>query len=366
MHQPTDFTPATGPNQPIDVTDVAILGATGAVGQRFAHLLEAHPWFRVAELVASERSAGQSYQDAAQWVLDDDPPDGIARQEVLPLDADLQSPLVFSALPSTIAESIEWRLAAAGHMVCSNASAYRMQPEVPILLPEINAGHAALVTVQRETFGWTGGLVTNSNCTSAPVAMALAPLRPFGIRAAQIVSMQAISGAGYPGVPAMDIIDNVLPFIDGEEPKLEREPRKMLGTLAGDHIAPLDCTLSATCTRVPVRDGHLVSVAVRFAQPVTREDLLEAWATFCGPAPVPSLPSAPAPPLVVRDEPDRPQPRRDRHAGYGMATVIGRLRPCPALDGWQFVTLAHNTLRGAAGCSILNAELLAAQGLLPT
>jgi len=344
--------------------DVAVLGATGAVGQRFIQILEGHPWFRVRELVASDRSAGQRYTQAARWVLTGNPPTSVADYEVLPLDADLQSPIVFSALPADIAKTVEWRLAEAGHIVCSNASAYRMQDDVPILLPEINNDHAGLVAAQRQKYGWKGGLITNSNCTSAPVAMALAPLRQFGIRAVQLVSMQAISGAGYPGVSALDIMDNVVPFIKGEEPKVEIEPRKMLGAFAGDHIDLLDCVMSATCTRVPVLDGHLVTVAVRFEQPVSEENIREAWANFRGPEPVPGLPSAPEFPIIVRQEDDRPQPRRDRDAGGGMATVVGRLRPDPVIDGWKFVSLSHNTLRGAAGCSVLNAELLVESGYL--
>lgn len=344
--------------------DVAVLGATGAVGQRFIQLLEGHPWFRIAELVASERSAGQRYADAARWVLSGGPQAEIADQDVLPLDADLQSNLVFSALPSGIAKEVEWKLAQAGHVVCSNASAYRMADEVPILLPEANADHAQLVTVQRQKHGWAGGIVTNSNCTSAPVVMAFAPLRQFGIKAAQIVSQQAISGAGYPGVPSLDIMDNVIPYIGGEEPKLETEPRKMLGTLAGDHVELLDTVMSATCTRVPVLDGHLVSVSVRFADAVSEDDLIAAWMDFVGPDPVPDLPTAPTQPVIYRHQPDRPQPRKDRDAGKCMSTVLGRLRPCPVMDGWKFLAMAHNTVRGAAGCSILNAELLVEQGLL--
>lgn len=342
--------------------DVAILGATGAVGQRFIQLLEGHPWFRVAELVASERSAGQTYGEAARWVLSGNPPDAIAAKEVLPLGSALDSRIVFSALPGNVAKTIEWELAQAGHIVCSNASAYRMHEHVPILLPEINADHVALIDVQRVTYHWDGGIITNSNCTAAPVAMALAPLRAFGIAAAQMVSMQAISGAGYPGVPSLDIMDNIIPFINGEEPKFETEPRKMLGTLNDDHIAMLDCVMSGTCTRVPVLDVHTVAVAVRFGQQVTAEEIIAAWDGFSGSDPVPELPSAPAQPVIYRREPDRPQPRRDRDAGNGMSTVVGRLRPDPVLDGWKFISMAHNTVRGAAGCSILNAELLVRRG----
>lgn len=351
-------------NQPQQPLDVAILGATGAVGQRFIQLLEGHPWFRVAELVASERSAGQLYGEAANWVLAGNPPADLAAQTVLPLGADLQSPLVFSALPGDVAKTIEWQLAEAGHLVCSNASAYRMHEHVPLLLPEVNADHVTLVGLQREHYGWSGGLVTNSNCTSMPVTMALASLRQFGIEAVQMVSMQAISGAGYPGVPSLDIMDNVIPFINGEEPKLETEPRKMLGVLAGDAITLLDCVMSATCTRVPVLDGHTVSVSVRFAEEVSAGAIQAAWESFTGPEPVPGLPTAPPQPVVVQHAPDRPQPRRDRDVGGGMATVVGRLRPDPVLGGWKFIAMAHNTVRGAAGCSILNAELLVARGYL--
>jgi len=352
-------------NQARQPIDVAVLGATGAVGQRFIQLLEGHPWFRVAEVIASDRSAGQLYGKAARWVLPGNPPEDVVGREVLPLDADVQSRIVFSALPADIAKTVEWRLAEAGHVVCSNASAYRMQPDVPILLPEANADHAALVTAQREKYGWGGGgLVTNSNCTAAPVVMALAPLRRFGIQAVQMVSMQAISGAGYPGVSALDITDNVIPFINGEEPKVEAEPRKMLGALRDGSITLLDCVMSATCTRVPVIDGHLVSISVRFAEPVGEDDLRAAWADFRGPEPVPDLPSAPEQPVVFRSEADRPQPRRDRDTGGGMSTVVGRLRPDPVIGGWKYLALTHNTVRGAAGCSILNAELLVAEGLV--
>ncbi len=344
--------------------DVAVLGATGAVGQRFIQLLDGHPWFRVRELVASDRSAGQRYGDAARWVLSGNPPPGIADMTVLPLDSALESRLVFSALPGDIAQTAEWRLAEAGHTVCSNASAYRMHEHVPILLPEINADHAGLIDVQRAAYGWRGGLATNSNCTSAPVAMSLAPLRQFGVEAAQLVSMQAISGGGYPGVPALDITDNVIPFINGEESKLELEPRKMLGALADGEITLLDYAASATCTRVPVLDGHLVAISVRFRDPVTEADLRAAWDEFRGPDPVPDLPSAPDQPVIFRREADRPQPRRDRDAGGGMSAVVGRLRPDPVIGGWKYLALAHNTVRGAAGCSILNAELLAACGYL--
>jgi aspartate-semialdehyde dehydrogenase len=342
---------------------VAILGATGAVGQRFISLLEGHPWFEVAEVVASERSAGSTYKEAANWVLDGYPPTDVANLIVQTLDDDLRSPVVFSALPSGQAKEAEFALAARGHVVCTNASAYRMTKDVPILLPEINAEHIKLVDVQRKNYGWTtGALVTNSNCTSTPVAMSLAPLRQFRPTHVQVVSMQAVSGAGYPGVPSLDIMDNVIPFIGGEEDKLTKEPAKMLGMFNGDSVTPFQMVVSAACNRVPVLDSHLVNVAVRFADEITVHDLLAAWENFRGSDDVAKLPSAPERPVQVSYAEDRPQPRRDRMAGNGMSAVVGRVRECPAVDGFQFLALSHNTIRGAAGCSILNAEHLVAKG----
>ncbi|MCI0710041.1 MAG: aspartate-semialdehyde dehydrogenase [Chloroflexi bacterium] len=342
---------------------VAILGATGAVGQRFISLLEGHPWFEVAEVVASERSAGSTYKEATNWVLDGYPPTDVTNLIVQTLEDDLTSPVVFSALPSSQAKEAEFALAQRGHVVCTNASAYRMTKDVPILLPEINAAHIELVDIQRKNYGWTtGALVTNSNCTSTPVAMSLAPLRQFRPTHVQVVSMQAVSGAGYPGVPSLDIMDNVIPFIGGEEDKLTKEPAKMLGTFNGDSVTPFDMIVSAACNRVPVLDSHLVNVAVRFAEEVTVDDLLAAWENFRGPDDVANLPSAPERPVEVAYAQDRPQPRRDRMAGNGMSAVVGRVRECHAVDGFQYLALSHNTIRGAAGCSILNAEYLVAKG----
>lgn len=343
--------------------EVAVLGATGAVGQRFIQLLENHPWFRVAEVVASDRSSEKSYAEATRWVLSGSIPESVAGLTVKSLDATLTSPIVFSALPSNVAAEVEARLAAEGHAVCSNASTYRMAEDVPLLMPEVNAEHLRLIERQRAERGWKGALVTNSNCTAAPVVMALAPLRQFKPEVLHVVSMQAVSGAGYPGVPSLDILDNVIPYIGGEEEKLKIEPSKMLGDYTNGEISPLVMTVSAACNRVPVLDSHLVCVSARFAEKPRLEDIYEAWETFRGPDPVPSLPSAPNPPLVVMREKHRPQPRRDRDAGNGMAAVVGRLRPCEVLDV-QFIALAHNTIRGAAGCSILNAELMVAQGYI--
>jgi aspartate-semialdehyde dehydrogenase len=344
--------------------NVAILGATGAVGQRFIQLLEHHPWFRVAEVVASERSAGKTYAEAANWVVDSVPPQHVGDLIVKPLGSAIESKLVFSALPKEAAVEIEPALAAAGHIVATNASAYRMAPDVPLLLPEINAEHLGLVDVQRRARGWsTGALIANSNCTVMPVVMALKPLLKFGIRKLHMVSQQAISGAGYPGVASMDILDNVIPFVGGDEEKMPIEARKMLGTFDGARIAELSVATSTTCTRVPVTDSHLVHVSVELVTRPTFDDILREWADFRGPDPVPALPSSPTVPVQYIGLNDRPQPRRDRMAGNGMATVVGRLRECEIL-GYKFFALAHNTIRGAAGCSIQNAELMAVCGYI--
>lgn len=340
---------------------VAILGATGAVGQRFIQLLENHPWFTVAELVGSSRSAGRTYSEAVNWVLDGIPPASVADMMVKELGDDLESPLVFSALPKEAAETRELELSQAGHIVCTNASAHRIADDVPLLLPEVNADHVNLIEFQRQKRGWRGALIANSNCTAMPVVMALKPLIKFGIRKIHIVSAQAVSGAGYPGVASLDIIDNVIPYVSGDEDKLETETLKMLGTLHGEQITWLDAVAGASCNRVPVVDGHLVNISIELAEKPDATTIISAWESFRGPDPVPHLPSAPMQPLIYLPHNDRPQPRRDRNAGAGMATSIGRLRPCPILD-YKFVALSHNTIRGAAGCSILNAELLAVKG----
>lgn len=344
--------------------NVAVLGATGAVGQRFIQLLDAHPWFRVAELIGSERSAGKTYAQAAHWVLDGAPPPQIASMVVKGLNDPIDSLLVFSALPKEPAVQREPELAASGHVVCTNASAYRMTPDVPLLLPEVNAPHLALVDHQRQQRGWTtGALVANANCTTMPVVMSLKPLLSFGVKKVHMVSEQAISGAGYPGVASLDITDNVVPYVSGDENKMESEPRKILGQFNGHAITDFDVVLGATCTRVPVIDGHLVNISIELAESPSLQVIIDAWQAFKGDAPVPSLPSAPQHPLVYLSQIDRPQPRRDRMTGNGMSTTIGRLRECPIL-GYKFAALSHNTIRGAAGCSILNAELMAAQGYL--
>lgn len=344
---------------------VAVLGATGAVGQRFIQLLQDHPWFEVHELVGSDRSAGKRYGDVARWVLDGEPPKHVQNMMVKALDDRLDSELVFSALPKEAAETREMELASLGHIVCTNASTNRMVEDVPLLLPEANADHVRLIDVQRNLRGWSGALVANSNCTAMPIVMSLAPLRQFGIARIHVVSMQAVSGAGYPGVASLDILDNVVPYISGEEDKVETEPLRMLGQLTDGKIEWLTSTMSASCNRVPVVDAHVVSVSVDLTDRPSHSDILQAWQDFRGPDPVPSLPSAPESPVVYLSQPDRPQPRRDRNTGNGMTTTIGHLRPCATL-GYKFTALSHNTIRGAAGCSILNAELLAVEGYLST
>lgn len=348
----------------MDKLDVAILGATGAVGQRFIQLLEHHPWFRVAELVGSDRSAGSRYSDVVNWVLDARPPEAVCDLVVKPLDADLRSPLVFSALPKEAALEREFALAEAGHVVCTNASANRMVEDVPLLLPEVNVEHLALIDIQRAKRGWRhGALVANSNCTVMPVVMSLKPLLHFGIRKIHMVSEQAISGAGYPGVASLDILDNVIPYVSGDEQKMETESLKMLGQYRDGSIHWLSAVTSATCTRVPVIDGHLVNISVELADKPSTEDIIACWENYRALDPVPKLPSAPAKPLIYLSQIDRPQIRKDRNAGNGMSASIGRLRECPIL-GYKFAALTHNTIRGAAGCSILNAELLALEGYI--
>ncbi len=343
---------------------VAVLGATGAVGQRFIQLLADHPLFQVVALTGSERSAGKKYREVCRWVLDTPMPAAVAELTVLDEEAELPAQLVFSALPSSVAGPIEQRLAAAGHIVCSNASNHRMEPDVPLVIPEVNPDHLQLIPVQRHRRGWSGAIVTNPNCTSTPATMVLRPLLDtFGVRRVLLVSMQALSGAGYPGVPSYDAIDNVIPYIGGEEPKLEVEPQKMLGQLRDDTVVPASFTTSAHCNRVPVLEGHMVCLSIELEQKARPEEVARVLGTFRGLPQELRLPTAPEQPIIVRDEPDRPQPRRDRDAGRGMATVVGRIRPCSLFD-IKLIALSHNTIRGAAGASILNAELMHAQGWL--
>jgi len=351
--------------QPSSPISVAVLGATGSVGQRFMSLLDNHPWFKVVALAASDRSVGQVYSTASRWVLAEPMPEwarGMTVVSALPEAVDAK--IVFSALPADLAKNIEPKFAQAGMAVFSNASSYRRADDVPLLLPEVNADHIALVPEQRKLRGWSGSIVTNPNCTSAGLTVALKALQNnFGIKRAFVVSLQALSGAGYPGVPSMDINDNVIPYIGGEEEKVEWEPRKMLGKLNNNKIELADLTMSAHTNRVAVTDGHTVCVSVELTQPTSPEAAIQALKSYLAPAAARDLPSAPKPVIVLRDEADRPQPRLDRMTGRGMTTVIGRVRPDPIFH-LRFVVLSHNTIRGAAGGSIYNAELFVNNGLL--
>jgi aspartate-semialdehyde dehydrogenase len=341
---------------------VAVLGATGAVGQTFVRLLADHPWFQLAELAASERSAGRSYADAARWI-GDAMPEQVRGLTVLPCDpARVTSPLVFSALDAAVAGEVELAFARAGRLVLSNAKNFRMDDDVPLVIPEVNADHLALLEVQRAKRGWSGGIVTNANCASIMAVMALAPLHEaFGISRLFVATMQAVSGAGYPGVPSLDILGNVIPFISGEEAKIETEICKMLGRRNDTRIDPADIRISAHANRVAVENGHTVCLSVDFGAHVSAEAALEVLREWRGDASARDLPSSPPRALVVTDQPDRPQPRRDVDAGRGMTVTVGRVRADPLFDV-KLVAMGHNTIRGAAGASVLNAELLVATG----
>ncbi len=336
--------------------EVGILGATGAVGQQFIALLAGHPWFRVTYLAASERSSGKRYGDLP-WRLSAPLDEEIASLHVETLKAGAGPELVFSALDSSVAGEAEIEFASAGHMVVSNSKNHRMDPLVPLLIPEVNADHLALLPLQRQQKGWKGAIVTNPNCCAIPLAMALAALKKFHPTRVMVTTLQALSGAGYPGVPSLDATANVIPFIDGEEEKIEKETKKLLGTFSNGSVEFHPMTVSATATRVPVVNGHTESVSVGFEKPVAHEDILAAFEKFCGEPQKLGLPSAPPHPIVYMKQPNRPQPRLDVEKDGGMSVHVGRLRPCSIL-GHKFVLLGHNTIRGAAGAAILNAELM--------
>lgn len=343
---------------------VGILGATGMVGQRFIQLLEHHPWFEVAWVAASERSEGKHYADAVRWKLKTPIPANVAALTLADATVPGTAPkVVFAALDSGIAAELEPRYAEAGRIVVSNSSALRMQEDVPLVIPEVNPGHLGLIA--RQSWRRQGGMVvTNPNCSAIGLVLALAPLEErFGIEKLMVVTMQAVSGAGYPGVPSLDIVGNVIPYISNEEAKMEEETRKLLGRYDGTRVTLAPFAVSASCNRVAVEDGHTESVSIKLRKPATAEEIRAAWAAF---VPLPQqlrLPSAPPQPVIYETAVDRPQPRMDVDRGAGMATTVGRLRPCPVLD-WKFTVLSHNTIRGAAGAAVLNAELMKAQGYL--
>jgi aspartate-semialdehyde dehydrogenase len=339
---------------------VAVLGATGAVGQRFVSLLDGHPWFRLAAVCASERTAGKRYGEAVRWHLDRPIPEEAAAMEVLPCRPGIDARVAFSGLDAAVAGDIEAEFAASGYAVVSNAKNHRMAPDVPLLVPEVNADHLELLRGQRKHYPSGGFIVTNPNCSTVGLVMTLFPLHAaFGVERVVVATLQAVSGAGYPGVPTLDILDNVIPHIGGEEEKIESESRKILGTPR----RAATFTVSAHCHRVPVLEGHTLALSVALEKKASPRQAIDTLRRFRSPLAPLGLPSLPERPLEVRDEEDRPQPRHDRMAGKGMTVTVGRVRPCPVLD-LRLVSLVHNTLRGAAGVAVLNAELLRSRGLL--
>ncbi|HTV83379.1 MAG TPA: aspartate-semialdehyde dehydrogenase [Acidobacteriaceae bacterium] len=342
---------------------IGILGATGMVGQRFIQLLENHPWFEVAWLAASDRSSGRTYGEAVRWKLDTPLPVRIAAMPVSPATPEGAPRVIFAALDADVARELEPGFAAAGCAVISNSSAFRMQADVPLVIPEVNARHLALMESQSWRKASGGYIVTNPNCSAIGLVLALKPIvERFGIEAIFVSTMQAISGAGYPGVASMDILGNVVPFIRNEEEKMQEETLKLLGRLNGHVVEPLAARMSAHCNRVAVEDGHTESVSIQLSRRATRDEMIAAWAEF-KPLAGRDLPTAPAQPVELVTAEDRPQPRLDRMRGAGMAATVGRLRPCGLLD-WKFTVLSHNTIRGAAGAALLNAELLVSLGKL--
>jgi aspartate-semialdehyde dehydrogenase len=343
--------------------EVGVLGATGAVGQQFIALLAKHPWFKVTWLGASQRSEGKPYRDATAWRLPTPLPEDVAKLTVEQAAPGGAPKLVFSGLDSSVAGEIEGAFASAGHLVISNSKNYRMDAAVPLLIPEINGDHLKLLETQAAARGWKGRIVTNPNCSVIALAMALAPLRQFGLKTVMVTTLQAISGAGYPGVASWDILGNVIPFIDGEEEKFQPETQKILGQFKGGAVEPHPVIVSATTTRVPVHNGHTVSISAKFDQKVAPDALISAFNCFRGRPQELELPSAPPQPIVYLQERNRPQPALDVNRDGGMTVSVGRLRACPVLD-YKFVALGHNTIRGAAGAAILNAELMHREGIL--
>jgi aspartate-semialdehyde dehydrogenase len=343
---------------------IGILGATGVVGQRFIQMLENHPWFEVAWLAASDRSEGKSYGEAVRWRLKSAIPANVAGMKVSPAGPEGAPKIIFAALDASIAAELEPRFAEAGCAVVSNSSALRMKADVPLVIPEVNAAHIKLIDTQvwRKKSG--GYVVTNPNCSAIGLVLALAPLHQrFGLEAVMAVTMQAVSGAGYPGVASLDILGNVIPYIRNEEEKMEEETLKLLGQMNGTKVVPAGFAMSAQCNRVAVEDGHTESVSIRVKRKAKAEEIVAAWNEYRSEPQELKLPSAPERPVVYVEANDRPQPRFDVDMGAGMTTVVGRLRPCGVLD-WKFTVLSHNTIRGAAGAAVLNAELLKAKGYL--
>jgi len=343
--------------------EVGILGGTGMVGQHFVKFLQGHSWFDLKWLGASDRSAGKKYRNAMKWHLGGETPESVADIVVEDCKPGNAPRLLFSAMDASVATEIERAFAQAGHVVVSNSKNHRMERDVPLLVPEINPDHLKLVPGQQRARGWKGQIVTNPNCSTVVLTMGLGPLKPFGITKVIATTLQAISGAGYPGVPSMDINANVIPFIGGEEEKMQQETQKILGEFRGDHVEPLAARVSAHCNRVPVVDGHTVTISVELSSKPSLADLRHAFDSFTSVPQARNLPSAPARPVQYMEQQDRPQPRKDAERDRGMAAFVGRLRECPVLD-WKFVALGHNTVRGAAGAAVLNAELMYTEGML--
>jgi aspartate-semialdehyde dehydrogenase len=344
--------------------EVGILGATGMVGQRFVSLLEDHPWFELTWLAASDKSAGKAYAEACHWRLRTAMPEKVRGIKVHECKPGKAPRLVFASLDSKVAGEVEREFAQAGHVVVSNSSYFRMEPDVPLLIPEVNPEHLALLRAQRRERGWKGMIATNPNCTTVGLVMSLAPLqKEFGVEKVLMTSMQAVSGAGYPGVPTLDIMGNVIPYISHEEEKVESETQKLLGKLVDGRIEPASFAVSAHCNRVLVEDGHTESISISLKASPSVKDLIEVWRAYRSVPQERKLPSAPAHPIVVREEKDRPQAKFDVYTEHGMATVIGRVRACPVLQ-FKYTALSHNTIRGAAGAALLNAELMKAEGYL--
>lgn len=340
---------------------VAILGATGMVGQKFVELLRDHPWFKIVALTASARSLGKEYGKAMQWMMATPLPQEIAQMPLSACHPNLPCKIAFSGLDAAVAGEIEEDFARAGYVVISNSRNHRMDPDVPLIIPEVNGDHLDLVKSQ--TFS-QGMIVTNPNCSVIGLTTALKPLvDKWGIEMVHVVTLQAISGAGYPGVPSFDIVDNVIPFISGEEDKVEREPLKILGHLSQGSINPYKMVISAQCNRVAVMDGHMACVSIKLREKVSEEEIIHAWENFSSEPQSLKLPTAPKAPIVYHSDERHPQPKLHRHLEKGMAVSIGRLRQCPLLD-WKFALLSHNTIRGAAGCALLNAELIVKKGYL--
>jgi aspartate-semialdehyde dehydrogenase len=354
------------PFQPQPKFRAGVLGATGIVGQRLVHLLAGHPWFELTEVAASERSSGRKYCEAVRWHLNEPIPAAAADLVVKGLEPTLDCDFVFSALDSSVAGPAEEDFARAGYPVVSNSKNHRMSPDIPLLVPEVNAAHLDAIPLQQKNRGYGSGfIVTNPNCSTAGLVLVLKPLADaFGLEKLFVVTMQAASGAGYPGVPSLDILGNVVPFISGEEEKLETEPQKLLGKWDGSRFVEAGLGISAHCNRVPVENGHLESVSMSLKKVATLAEVREALRDFTVSEELAALPTAVKSPIVVLDEENRPQPRRDVNAGNGMAAAVGRIRECPLLDV-KLTLLSHNLLRGAAGAALLNAELLAARGLFP-